>query len=216
MSDTKIILDAETLAKMGIHGEAIYTIEYDLQSERKILKNATPAERKEAQARNKLARHFRNKVVHALKFNIRAYKHLESSWIVSEDRLEKAVEELSEISEEMRERGFENVEKRLKIIPILTTQEGFEHYEDRKAQFLLQFAMEHIKYIDKGLDEQRMTPSTLWRCKKAYSIISDLKEEVKNRQDLYDEITDTISLLDDKISVVEEEIAKWKAEEQEE
>jgi hypothetical protein len=210
--ETELILDREQLQNMGIHAEEIYTIEYDMSSERKIPKNATPYERKEIKTKNKLAREFRNKLIHALKFKIMASKHLESSWIISKDKLETAVEELENLKADMESKGFKNVDKRLRIIPILTTDEGFEHYEELKAQFLLKFATEHIRYIDNGIDDQRMSPAILWRCKKAFSIIESLKEEVKHRPDLYDEIVDTVALLSDKISIIEEHMRKWKEE----
>lgn len=210
--ERELILDREQLNAMGIHSEEIYTIEYDMSSERKIPKGATEYEIKEIKAKNKLAREFRNKLIHALKFRIMASKHLESSWIISKEKLEIAVEELEDLKAEMESKGFRDVDKRLRIIPILTTDAGFEHYEELKAQFLLKFATEHIRYIDNGIEDQRMSPPILWRCKKAYSIIEELKEEVKHRPDLYDEIVDTVSLLSDKISIMEDFMRKWKEE----
>lgn len=215
MSENKLILDKDALAKMGIKGETIFTIEYDLQSKRKIPKTASEHEKKEIQARNRLVQRFRNKLFHILKYRVMATRHLESSWLIDANKLETAETELKTLMEEMAERGFKT-EKRLKIIPILTTNAGFEHYEELKAQFLLKFATEHIQYIDKGLDEQHLANSTLWKCQRAFTCIEELKEELKHRQDLYAEIVDTVALLGDKIAIVEEEMAKWKAEEDEE
>lgn len=211
----KLVLDREALEKMGIKGEAIFVIAYDLHSKKKVPKNATEHEKKEIQARNRLVQKFRNKLFHILKYRVMATRHLESSWIIDESRLEIAEGELNELKQEMDERGF-NVEKRLKIYSIYTTPATFEHYEDLKAQFLLKFATEHIQYIDKGLDEQRFANSTLWKCQRAFTCIEELKEELKHREDLYAEIVDTVALLGDKIAIIEEEMAKWKAEEDEE
>lgn len=210
-----LVLNVEQLKGMGIHSEQIYIIEYDLHSKKKIPKNISDQEKRRIEARNRVIQSFRNKLFFILKFRVMATRHLESSWIIGKERLEMAVEELNQLKEEMAEKGL-GVDKRLKIYPILVSTETYEYYEEQKAQFFLKFAMEHIQYIDKAVSEQRMANSTLWRCQRAYTIIEQLKEELKGHPDLYNEVTDTVALLGDKIAEVEEYIAKWKEEEKEE
>lgn len=216
MSNDKpeLILDVESLAKMGLHGEALFVIEYDLNSPILIGQHATESEKKELSERNKRAIKVRNKMAFALKFQIKATQHLESSWVISGDRLEEAKQQLEEIKAEMKAANFDNVDKRIRIIPILTTDIGFESYEDTKVQFLLQFCTEHIQYCDKGLEEQRMPRSTLWRCKKTVEIVRELVNELK-REDAKHEVIDTITILDDKCQMVESMIIKQEQEERE-
>jgi hypothetical protein len=212
--ETELILDIEQLKAMGLHGEALFVIEYDLNSPILIGTHVTEAEKKELSERNKKAIKIRNKMAFALKFQIKATKHLESSWLISEDRIEEAKKALEEIKAEMKQCGFDNVDKRVRIIPILTTETGFENYEDMKVQFLLQFATEHIQYCDKGLEEQRMPRSTLWRCKKAVEVIRELTEELK-KEDAKHEIIDTIAILDDKVQQAEAMVIKLELEQKE-
>jgi hypothetical protein len=210
-TDTNLILDREKLETMGLHGEALFVIEYDLNSPILIGEHATEDEKKELEKRNKEAVKIRNKMAFALKFQIKATKHLESSWLIDRERLESAKIALEALKEEMRSKGFDNVDKRVRIIPIYVTEVGFENYEDMKVQFLLQFAAEHIGYCDKGLEEQRMPRSTLWRCKKAVEIITELKEELKQESDK-NEVTDTVSILDDKVCKAEAMVMKLEEE----
>ena len=202
MDKNEIVLDVKALEAMGLHSEEIYTIEYDLNSELKIRRNSTPEEKKQAQKMNQLAREFRNKLQFILKFKLHATKHLESSWIISKENLEIAVNALSELKESMQNKGFKDVDKRLRIIPILTTSEGFESYEEKKAEFLLNFAMEHTKYCDLAIKTKKMPRGTMWRCKEAYSIINALKEELKGNK-RYNELVDTVGVLGERISLAE-------------
>jgi hypothetical protein len=73
--------------------------------------------------------------------------------------------------------------------------------------------MEHVKYCEKGLEEERLPKSSLWRCKKAYEIINTLADEL-NSEDARNEVKDTVSLLDDKIQLVEAMILKQEEEEE--
>jgi hypothetical protein len=208
-----LILDKKACEKIGLHSEAIYLIEYDLNSQLVIPKNATANEKKELEERNKKAEHIRNLMKFALKFNIMATKHLESAWLIAKERLPLAVEELEKIKGEMRSAGFDNVDKRIRIVPLMTTEAGFEDFQNMKTQFLLDFAMEHVKYCEKGLEEERLPKSSLWRCKKAYEIINTLADEL-NSEDARNEVKDTVSLLDDKIQLVEAMILKQEEEEE--
>jgi hypothetical protein len=201
-SKLEIILNKEALEQMGIVSKAIFTVEYDVASKVKIPKNATATEKAELVKKNKLATKIRNKLLFALKFKIVATQHLESSWIITKEKLETAIEELDVIKDEMRACGFSNVDRRLRIIPILTTEEGYENYEEQKRQYLLNFATEHIQYCDNGLTEERMPKSTLWRCKKAYEYIEMLSEELKDA-DAKLEVKDTAHILSDKIAQIE-------------
>jgi len=205
----KLILDEQALATLGLGDQAVYLIEYDLHSERKIPKNLTVEQKKQAQIRNRLAREFRNKLIFLLKYNLRATRHLESCWIIDETRLKTAVEGLEELKAQMESKGFRNVEKRLRIIPILTTIEGLQNYDDKKAEFLLDLAMEHVQYLEKAKKAKRVANGIIWRCKKAFEIISELKEELKKNK-RYKELVDTVEVLDELISRVELILKKQK------
>lgn len=128
----ELIFQIEDAEKMGLHGEALYVIEYDLNSRRIIPKNVSETEREEMERYNKVANEIRNKLFFALKFRIMATKHLESSWLISKERLGQAVAEIDAIKAEMKLGGFDNVDKRIRIIPIMTTEDGFENYEDQR------------------------------------------------------------------------------------
>jgi len=197
---------------MGFKGEAVYIIEYDFVSELKIPKNTSKERRKALKLRNKTAREFRNKLIHLLKFKLMATRHLESSWLIDEKRLEDAVNGLEDLKAKMKQKGFKNVDKRIRIIPILTTVEGFQHYEDKKAEFLLDFTMEHLRYVTKGLKKRRIAKSTLWRCQHASEIVNAIKDELSTSK-RYKELCDTIGILDDQIGAMEAIIAKEKEKE---
>jgi len=208
----KLILDAEALEQMGLISEAVYIIEYDMPSPRKIPKNAKPEVKKQLEKRNKLAKEFRNKMDFLLKFKILATKHLESCWLITKDKLSEAIEEIEDLKAKMKAKGFADVDKRIRIIPILTTKEAYESFEDKKAEFLLEFAMEHIRYLEKGLEERRISDSTLWRCKKAYEHIEVLAEELRNHE-RYTEIIDTNETLGDLIAQMEAIVVENKKKE---
>jgi transcription initiation factor TFIIIB Brf1 subunit/transcription initiation factor TFIIB len=248
----ELIFDVQDAEKLGLHSEALYVIEYDLNSRRLIPKDyivcpncnthsetdkiyvqkqaelycpncgvnittqpiqhpITEADKEERERYNKVANEIRNKLFFALKFQIKATKHLESSWLISKERLGDAVVQIDALKAEMARAGFDNVDKRIRIIPIMTTEDGFENYEDQKIQFLLQFCTEHIQYCDKALDEQRIAKSSLWRCKKAYEIINLLADELKS-EDSRHEVKDESELLSDKVSQVEAMIQKQDEE----
>lgn len=209
----KLILDEKALESMGLSSKTYYIIEYDLYDDRcKIPANNTPETKKRLQKRNKLAKSFRNKLIFLLKFKLNATKHLESCWVIEENRLDLAIDALEGLKEEMKAKGFSDIDKRLRVIPILTTVEGFQHYEDKKVEFLLNFAMEHLAYIDKGKKAQRMSKSTLWRCKQAYSIVEALKDELKGNQ-RFNEILDTNEMLGEAIGDIESIIEEQKRKE---
>lgn len=201
MTDKELVLDTKALERMGLHSSAVYLIEYDLNSPLVIPKTATKIEKEELIKRNKQAEKIRNKMKFALKFNIRATRHLESSWLIAKERLEEAQEKLAEIKDDMRNQGFDNVDKRIRIIPVFVTEENFTSFEDEKSQFLLQFASEHIKYCDRMIDENRVDVAILWRVQKAYEIVNSLAEELKSK-DSESEVKDMAGLLDDKTQQV--------------
>jgi hypothetical protein len=197
----ELILDKKACEKLGLHSEAVYLIEYDLNSKRLIPKTATKQVKDEIVQLNKKAVEIRNQMGYILTFKIRATRHLESSWLIAKERLEEAQVELENVKEKMKSYGFDNVDKRIRIIPVFVREENFESFEDEKAQFLLQFATEHIKYCDRMLEENRVSEPILWRVQKAYEIVNTLSEELKNR-DAEAEIKDMASLLDDKTQQV--------------
>lgn len=211
MAKEKLVLDTKALEQMGFKDEAIYIIEYDLPYDRKVLPKTASDEQKKANARlNQLAREFRNALKYMLRFKLNATKHLQSCWIIPEKSLNLAVEQLEQLKQQMEAKGFQNVDKRIRIIPILTTLEGYESFQERKAEFLLDFAMEHIRYAEKGIKQRRMSKSQLWLCKRAIEIIGTLKDELKGNQ-RYNEVCDTLSILDDDVGRIENIIKEEQA-----
>ena len=212
MNIDKLVLDSEALDKMGFADEPVYLIEYDLHTEHKITDRMTVEQKTVVKKRNKLARNFRNRLIFLLKFNLKATQHLQSCWIIDEKRLEKAIEGLEELKEEMKAKGFSDVDKRLRIIPILTTKEDFDHYEDKKAEFLLNFAMEHIKYMENAKKDKRASSGIIWRCKRAFEIIAELSKELLTHK-RYKELADTNQILDELTCQVEALLKKQKGKE---
>lgn len=197
-----LVIDKKALEKMGLNAEALFTLEYDLDSPLKIRKSLSPEQKKELEARNKLAREIRNRLEFILKFHLKAWRHLESSYIINEEKLDIAVKKIEELKTQAKARGFNDIDQRIKIIPIFTNNEGFEHYEDKKAEFLLNFAFEHIRYLEKGIRIKNIAQSTLWRCKQTSEIVNQLAPEIKANP-RYNEVIDTIAILDDLIGQLE-------------
>jgi hypothetical protein len=204
-----LVLDKEALEKAGLYAEEVYMIGYDLPSAKKVSKKkgtingrrATAPEVEEALRLNKITEHYRNKMKYLLKWKLMATKHLESSWIITKDRIKEAVAELSELKSEMKP-IFRDIDRRIRIVPLWTTEQGYETFEELKAQFLMDFATQHIASCDKGLDAKKMDSSKIWRCKKAYEYIHILADELRNKS-LRNEVKDTVALLGDKIAQVE-------------
>jgi hypothetical protein len=211
----KLVIDEKALEALGLHSETIYSLEYDLYSE-KYLTDAQSRkltkEQREANKRfNKLARVIRNKIAFTLKFKLDAVKHLESSWFLNGDKLDIAVAEIEQIKTDAKRKGFDDIDSRVRIIPIFTTPEGFENYKDKKAEFILNFIMEHVKMAEDGLKDKRMAQSTLWRCRKAVEICNSHIESMKGH-DRYNEMLDTVNMLDELNGQCESFLCDQKAE----
>jgi len=198
----KLVLDSEALATLGLGDRAVYLIEYDMHSEQKIEDKLGSDAKKELKKHNELSREFRNRLIFLLKYNLKATRHLESCWIIDENRLETAIEGLNDLKEKMKAKGFKNMDERLRIIPILTTEEGIQNYDDKKAEFLLDFTMEHVQYMENAIKTKRVANGLIWRSKKACEIVHELKEEIKTNP-RYKEVVDTVTILDELIPRVE-------------
>jgi hypothetical protein len=211
----KLVIDEKALEALGLHGETIYTVEYDMYSEHYLTdaqKRKLTKEGREANARfNKLARIFRNIIVFTLKFKLDAVKHLESSWLLDGDKLDEAVAEIEELKAKAKAKGFDDIDRRIKIIPIFTTPEGFENYKDKKAEFILDFIMEHVKMAEEGVKNKRIAQSTLWRCRKAVEICNSHIESMKGHE-RYNEMLDTVNMLDELNGQCESFLTEQKAE----
>jgi hypothetical protein len=204
-TSNKLVIDETALEELGLHGETIYCVEYDMPSRFPLTKAQKKTLNKEQllayERFKKLARIFRNKLIFALKFNLDATKHLESNWLIEGDKLDVAISAIEGIKADMKNRGrgikeFEEADNRIKIIPVITTAEGFQHYEDKKAEFVLEFLMEHVKYAEEGIKVKRMAQAILWRSKKAVEICNAHAEGLKGNE-RYNEIIDTINMLDE-------------------
>jgi len=205
----KLVLDKDALAKMGLADTPIYVIEYDLHSPLKIDKKLNAEQKKKLKEYNKLAKEFRNRLYFLLRYKLKAFKHLESNWFIAQNSLEIAKEALNSLKMDMKAKGFADIDKRVRIIPILTTETVFESYEDKKVEYLLEFAFEHIKKLENAKKEKRMADSNLWLCKKAYEQLEALKMEIKNHK-RFNEVNDSIQILADLIAQVEIMLQKQK------
>lgn len=197
----KLVLNEEAIKELGFVDTAIYTVEYDLHSKLKIPKDADPATKEAMKKQNILAVKFRNRLFHTLRFNCCATTHLESSWIIEEQYLATTTKEIETLKTDMKAHGFKDVDKRIRIIPILTTSEGLEHYDEQKAKYLISFLLEHVRYCEKAKEEDKMSGDKLWRCKKTLEIVNILKKEVKETV-LFNELEGTLAILDSLINEV--------------
>ena len=222
----KLLIDESALEALGLHGETIYLVEYDMNAETKILvmgdettgftyfhngKLISKEEAEGLQKKNELARKYRNELLFSLKFKMLATKHLESAWWINGEMLDTTIQSLEEMKEKMKLDGFKDVDKRVKVIPVLTNTEGFTHYEDKKAEFILDFLMEHAKYAQDGIDAKRISASTLWRIKQAISICNIQAESLKAHE-RYNEILDTVNMLDELAGECDAIVLKAKEE----
>lgn len=205
MSKSKLVLDSEALGKMGLHSEAIWVVEYDIPSPIKNQHAKNPKDKYAKGFDKKTAvkiRQIRNKLAFQLKFKLMATKNLYSSWFIEKEQLEKAIAICEQIKQQVIRLGFPHIAEKIRIFPLLTNEEGFESFMDRKAEFMLEFLSEAQKQVDKGLKEGLMSDSILWRCKKASEIVETLKETLKTHT-RYNEIVDTLAMLDDTIGQFE-------------
>jgi len=203
MEKKPLQLDVNELRKMGLSGTCFWVIEYDLPSlirdqhakdpEEKYQKGYTKEDAENIQK-------IRNKLLYQLKFNrnIGAIRNLLSSWFINEDALEEAKKLCEEIRSELESNGLHGFVNKVRILPILTNEEGLETFEDRKAEFLLDFCMEAQKQVEKGLKIGSLYEPTLWRCDKTYEIVNALKEQLRSHK-RYNEIVDTVEVLNDSI-----------------
>jgi len=187
-----LVLDKDALEKLGLHSEALYALEYDLPSNylQKIDKKT-----------KQFLEFMRWKMVYQLKYKLRAIRNLNSSWFIDGERLNDAEEFVESMKQQYASKGF-NMDKKIRIIPILTTTEGFQSYEDKKAEFLLEFLHESLEKVEKGLSDEIMSEPILWRCKKSVEIVESIKETLQYHAE-YKLINDTISMLTDKIQIYE-------------
>jgi len=188
-----LLLDKKALEKLGLHCDPLYIVEYDLPRESERFTKET----------NKFVRHMRYHMVYTLRYKLRAIRNLDSSWFIDEARLDDATESLEEIRSEYlsHETPFD-MNKRIRIIPVFTTPDGFESYEDRKAEYMLQLISEAQEKVDEGLKDGIMSETKLWRCKQTLEHIDSLVETLeKHRQ--YKLIQDSLVMLTDSISKYE-------------
>ena len=197
---SRLIIDAKALEELGLDPTVLYVVEYDLYSEKNLTKaqaQRMTQEQRDANKRfNKLARKIRSKIIFTLLFKLHAQKNLESSWFLDGDKLDVAVSAFEELKADAKRKGFLDIDNRVKIIPLITDSIGAEHYEDKKAEFVLEFLMEHVQYAEEGVKTKRMAQSTLWRCKKAVEICNAHADSLKESE-RYNEILDTINMLDE-------------------
>lgn len=188
----------ELLKKAGFDGNAVFTIEYDLPTKKE-------EKGKKYSEAGSVERAFRNALMFALHFKIGATRHLESTWLIDESRLEIAEAELQKIKDKFVAKGFYDIEKCVWIHPIFCEQEDLDRYVDRKIEFLLQFIEDQNNVIGRGLNERRLPYHLLWRAKKAVEMINEISEDddVKGHK-RYMEVKDTLVILEDNINRFEQ------------
>lgn len=188
----KLELDKDELESMGLHGEAIWVITYDFPSQR-IDKDKDI---------NKLLIDFRNKLGYIIKYKIQAYKIHESLWVITEDKLDLAKKQLEELKKNWAtalSRYFNlDISQRVRIIPIVTTIDGYNSYEEQKVEFLLEFIEEHIAKGEKSLRAKAITPQKFYQLKKCFEMVQMLMQPL-NYHPRYQEIVDSLMSLDDLI-----------------
>jgi len=188
----------ELLTKAGFDGDAVWTIEYDLPTKKQ-------EKGKKYDEIGSPERAFRNALMFALHFKIGATRHLESTWLIDETRLEIAESELQKIKDKFVAKGFYDIEKRVWIHPIFCDEVSLERYVDRKIEFLLQFVEDQNTVIQKGLNERRLPYHLLWRAKKAVEMINEIIEDEDIKQHKRNmEVRDTVVILEDNINRFEQ------------
>jgi len=215
--NTPLILDKKALEDLGLASEVSYLFEYDLPSAFKNThKDTLEISAQYTKKQAEFFRELRNKTMFALRFKLRAIKNLYSSWFINEDMLESAQKFAEELRAELIKEGFSDRAEKVRIIPIVTTVEGYQTYEQRKEEFFLEFLGESQKTIDKGVKDKNLSESLLWRVKKASEIVSMLKETLKDKskKSRYNEIVDSLTMLDDSIARYEQIKEQKKAKEQ--
>lgn len=209
---TPLVLDKDALRNLGLNSEIIYLFEYDIPS---AFKNPQTKEISSSYTKEQAMffRAIRNKLMFALKFKLHAVKNLYSSWFITDDYLERSEKFAESLRTELIAKGFSEKAEKVRIIPIVTTEEGFETFEARKEEFLLEFILESQKIIDKGLKEKRLSDSLVWRANKTVEIVSILKESLadKSKKSRYNEIVDSLTSLNDSVNRFEQ--LKQKAKE---
>lgn len=191
MSD--LVMDEEALNKLGLYGDALYTIEYDLPRSSDRFDTKT----------NKFVRSMRNKIVYTIKYSLYAHKNLDSSWIIDKQYLERAKEFLNNVKLEylMHKPAF-NMDKRIRIFPILTDKVGYEAFIDKKAEYLMQELNSSIEKVEKLVSDKIIDESKIWRCKKDLEYVESKADSLKQHES-YNELVDTIVILQDTLSEYE-------------
>lgn len=203
----KLLFDKTAMEKLGLMDTPIYLIEYDLPRESE----------KFTKKMNKTLRQLRNKLNFALKFKILAMKNLESSWIIPENRLEYARKFLESLKTEFKQKGYTgNIDRRIRIIPIITILEEQETYADRMVNFLLEWITEAQETIVKGIKMKTLSDAGFWRVKKCYEDVNiHLSHAMVKKHKLINQIKDDLEILDMDIHRYENIVEAKRKEEKE-
>lgn len=210
--NTPLILDKSALESLGLCSEVIYLFEYDIPSAF-VNSHTNTISKGYTKEQSEFFREVRNKLMYALKFNLNAVKNLYSSWFITEDKLGESEKIANQVREDLIKHGFSDKAEKVRIIPILTTIEGYQTYEQRKEEFFLEFLGDSQKTIDKGNKDKKLSDSLLWRIKKSAEIVDTLKETLKDKskKTRYNEIVDCLTTLEDSIAQFESLKEKAKA-----
>lgn len=209
---TKLVLNQKALASMGLGEKAIYIIEYDMHSPKKIRKDLPPEKKKAQKRMNKIIKNLRNRLIYLLKYHLRATKHLESCWILEEENLDDVVNTIEEFKVEMEDKGLTNVDERIRIIPILTTVEGEVDFAEKRMEWLLEVTMQHVQYLEKALRTKKVPSGTIWKCKTTFEFVSEQADVMKNHKQ-HKELIDTVEILDELTSKVQRMMEDMKDKE---
>lgn len=201
----------EELERIGLNPNAIYQISYDFPSRSKFFSKGV----------NQFLTSLRNSLNYTLKFKINAMQYLESCWIIEEAQLESAEAFLNELIKKFKEESsglnldklFQSkpIENRIKIFPIFTTEEGHRQFENRKVEFLLEFAMEQINRLDRYQEKKKFLADVVWRGDRAYEIITTLKEFVKKNKKI-EKVEQKLAILHEKLTIYRIEVDRIREE----
>lgn len=155
----------------------------------------------------------RNSIIYQLKTVLKAAKNLYSSWIIEEFKLDEAKIVAQFARESLIKKGFSDYAEKIIIFPLLTNDDGFQSYENRKADFYFEYVTQTQELIEKSqkdLTDKKgklsQISSSVWRAKKNLEIIGETKESLADKTSTssrYNELNDLIATIQESLTSLE-------------